>query len=214
MMIYIVAGGPVHRLPDLSQVKQENTVWVGVDRGVWTLLENGITPSCAFGDFDSITRTEKETIEARGITTFVYPDEKNETDLELALNWAFGQTPQEIILLGATGGRLDHELVNVQLLLKGLENGIKMSIVDSQNKIELFAPGDYIIEGDEYFRYISFLAFTNIVEGITLSGFKYPLENATLKKGSTLCISNELVKKNGTYSFSSGILMMIKSRDS
>ena len=73
--------------------------------------------------------------------------------------------------------------------------------------------GTHIIEENKDFPYVSFVPVTEIEEGITLLGFKYPLINKTIEWGSTLCISNELVKEKGTFSFTSGILMVIRSTD-
>ena len=67
--------------------------------------------------------------------TYIVPREKDQTDLEIAINWALGQKPALIRIFGATGGRLDHGLANIQMLLKGLEVEIEMCIVDNKNEI-------------------------------------------------------------------------------
>ncbi|MFC7372127.1 thiamine diphosphokinase [Fictibacillus iocasae] len=211
--IIIAAGGPPHYWPEIDH--SEKAVYVGADRGVYHLLETGIIPHYAFGDFDSVTEEEKRKIQQADMMMVEYEKEKNATDLELALDWAVSQRPSSIELIGATGGRLDHALVNIQLMLKGLKNGVKTVMKDVQNEMELFLPGTYEITTSELgeANYISFLAFSSEVKGITLKGFKYPLEMADLHIGSSLCISNELADKSGTYSFTSGILLMVKSRD-
>ncbi|MEC0302968.1 thiamine diphosphokinase, partial [Terribacillus saccharophilus] len=82
-----------------------------------------------------------------------------------------------------------------------------------QNNIRLHRPGTYRVEQDDTYRYISFLSFSEQVNGLTLTGFKYPLTDASIHWGETLSISNELVAQSGTYSFASGIVIMIKSKD-
>ncbi|WP_328286278.1 hypothetical protein [Peribacillus psychrosaccharolyticus] len=62
-------------------------------------------------------------------------------------------------------------------------------------------------------KYISLLPVMGNAEGISLDGFKYPLQNSYLPMGSTLCISNELISEIGNYSFTSGILLVIRSSD-
>jgi thiamine pyrophosphokinase len=215
MKIRIVAGGPAFLIPDLNSYDSgSDTIWVGVDRGTFVLLEAGIHPKHAFGDFDSVSDVEKEAIIRSGIHLNVYLAEKDQTDMEIAFLWAMDQNPEELLLFGATGGRLDHELLNLQLLFNSLEKkGTSVKVVDSHNEISLYAPGTYRITQDERYFYVSFIAYKEEVSGITLKGFKYPLQNAALQMGSSLCISNELVNKNGTYSFESGIIMMVKSRD-
>lgn len=212
MKIIIVAGGPVENQPDFSMIKKPDGVWVGVDRGVYHLLQKGIVPDLAFGDFDSMKAEEKEWISSFPIRTMEFDSEKDKTDLELALDWAIEESPEKIMLIGATGGRLDHELANIQLMLLGLEAEVEIEIWDRQNKIQLKKPGNYQVHRDDY-HYVSFLPMNGPVSGLTLTGFKYPLHQQFLAMGSTLCISNELVNKIGTYSFSNGILMLIKSHD-
>ena len=64
-----------------------------------------------------------------------------------------------------------------------------------------------------HFKYISFIPISTEVKGITLEGFKYPLTGCQIGLGSTRCISNELITDCGTFSFSEGILMIIRSTD-
>jgi thiamine pyrophosphokinase len=211
--IVIAAGGPEEYWPDLDP--SEEITFAGADRGVFSLLKRGISPDYAFGDFDSVSEEEKAVFMHGKTIIFEYENEKDETDLELALDWAVSQKPFSIEIIGATGGRLDHALVNVQMLLRGAEKGVKTVLKDRQNEIELFLPGTYSLEKEEMrgANYVSFLSFSGKVEGLTLDGFKYKLFSADLHAGSSRCISNELVEKSGTYSFTAGILMMVKSRD-
>ncbi|MCF6137062.1 thiamine diphosphokinase [Pseudalkalibacillus berkeleyi] len=210
--ICLVAGGPRHLLPDtLEQGDDRN--YVGVDEGVIYLLNRGITPSAAFGDFDSISKQDLNMLSSKNIDIHSFESEKDMTDLELAIHWALDQNPSEILLFGGTGGRLDHELINIQLLKLGLDRNVEMKIVDRNNQIFLKKPGAYTVAENQQYPYLSFLPTTQVVNGITLTGFKYPLTNTTLHWGSTLCISNELVTKKGTYSFDDGIIMVVRSKD-
>ncbi|MGE6378183.1 thiamine diphosphokinase [Peribacillus muralis] len=217
MIISIMAGGPESLWPDLERYREMTDLWVGVDRGVWALLNNGIKPKCGFGDFDSVSKEEYKVIAQRLQQVNLYSSEKDETDLEIAFKWALDQKPREIHILGATGGRMDHFLGNIQLLQKEsiLPNHADMDIyiVDRQNIFIVKTAGSYEVTALEDKKYISFLPVTSEVTGITLKGFKYPLSDRCLELGSTLCISNELISDSGNVSFKEGILMMIRSRD-
>ncbi|WP_028398970.1 thiamine diphosphokinase [Ectobacillus panaciterrae] len=212
MIIHILAGGPTDHHPDLALYEKEEVVWAAVDRGVYHLLQKGIGPYAAFGDYDSVTDDELQWMKQQTNLQIV-PKEKNETDLELAINWAVSQNPKCIRIFGATGGRLDHALANVQMLVKGLQKPIDMQLIDHKNEITLKRAGTYSIAKSDAFPYVSFLPLTETVTGITLNGFKYPLLKKTIEWGSTLCISNELVEEKGTFSFATGILMVIRSTD-
>ncbi|PGO27809.1 thiamine diphosphokinase [Bacillus cereus] len=213
MIVHILAGGPVEYCADFSRYKNEEVVWAAVDRGVYRLLKSGITPTVAFGDYDSVTEDELAWMRQQTNELHIVPREKDQTDLEIAISWALEQKPKLIRIFGATGGRLDHGLANIQMLLKGLAAEIEMCIVDNKNEITVKKVGTHIIEENENFPYVSFVPVTETVEGITLRGFKYSLTNKTIEWGSTLCISNELIVEKGNFSFTSGILMMIRSTD-
>lgn len=215
MIINILAGGPVDHLPDLSQYHTKDTIWVGVDKGVYTLLSNGIEPDIAFGDFDSVTKEEYEFIQSKVQSVNIFKPEKDEPDMELALIWALEQKPEKIRLFGATGGRLDHFFANVQLLLKSVvQRGVcPIEVIDKQNLIFAKGPGTHHLKKNNQKKYVSFIPISSDVKGLTLSGFKYPLKDRHIPLPSTLCISNELIDDYGTFSFTEGILLVIRSSD-
>lgn len=213
MRIAILSGGPEYHLPNIFDPLFEDVNWVGVDRGTLTLLENGITPIQAFGDFDSITALEFERIQNAAIPLSTYQPEKDATDLELALTWALEQSPEVCYLVGATGGRLDHALMNIQLLVRGIELSTKIYLVDNQNIVTLLPPGTYNIGKRPDFNYISFIAYSPMVLGLSLTGFKYPLHDHCLQWGSSLCVSNEFEETEGKIGFDQGLLLVIHSRD-
>jgi len=211
MKIHILAGGPDEHMPPLHQ--SNDVKWVGVDRGVFLLLQQDILPVKAFGDFDSITNAQLKLVREALQDVELYPAEKDATDLELAFEWAIGQKPDSICIFGATGGRLDHMFGSIQLLYKGLKKKANVQMIDNQNVIQLFEPGTYHVDRLKEFHYISFVPFAGGVKELTLEGFKYPLNKHEVELGSTLCISNELIQQRGTFSFTKGILMMVRSND-
>ncbi|MFP5111235.1 thiamine diphosphokinase [Bacillaceae bacterium C204] len=215
MIINILGGGPEDLLPNLTEYLAKDEIWVGVDRGVYHLLKRNITPAIAFGDFDSVSSEELKFIEDNVTELKKYQPEKDETDMELALNWALNQHPSIIRIFGATGGRLDHLFANVHLLLNPFKekNEVDVFLIDRSNIIFIKEAGSYTIEKMNTKKYISFVPLTLNIRNLTLKGFKFPLENRHISIGSTLCISNELISDYGTFSFSEGILIVIRSHD-
>lgn len=214
LIIHILAGGPVDLLPEL-EAGGEGEIWAGVDRGVFTLISKGIVPQAAFGDFDSVSLEEMEIIKKSVKEIKLFNPEKDETDMELAIIWALKQEPEAIKIYGGTGGRLDHFFANVQLLigphLKGESTHIEL--IDSRNIIYVKGPGAYSVLPMENMKYVSFVPVTSHIKDLTLKGFKYPLKDKFVPLGSTLCISNELNDDYGTFSFTEGIIMVIRSHD-
>ncbi|RYG73912.1 thiamine diphosphokinase [Lentibacillus lipolyticus] len=211
--VAIVGNGPSDLIPDLRSFTEPVDTWIGADRGALTLAENGIRPDYAVGDFDSITSEEKAFVQGQADLFRMYPSEKDKTDLEIALDQAYALNPEMIYLFGVTGGRLDHELINVQLLFQMMDRGIQGVIMDWQNRLEIMSPGRYEVYHDNRYPSISFVPFSDRVEGLTLDGFYYPLTEASVAWGSTLCISNKLISNYGTFSHHKGILLLIKSND-
>ncbi|MBB6452968.1 thiamine pyrophosphokinase [Salirhabdus euzebyi] len=212
-IVGVVGGGPAQDLPDLKEYDSDSVFWIGADRGNLTLLEHNIIPQIGVGDFDSINADEMLTIDQCSIKIETYSTQKDETDLELAIQKAIEINPDIIYLFGVTGGRLDHELINIHMLYRIEKAGIKGVLINKSNWIELKLPGMHKIEYEPKFKYISFIPQSLSVLDLTLEGFIYPLKDKEVQFGSTLCISNQLNGKIGTFSFTSGILIVVKSRD-
>lgn len=211
--IALVAGGPRENLANLTKYHTDEMIWVGIDRGSSYLLDLNLPLHYAFGDFDSISEKEHENLKTKIPDLNTLPSEKDKTDTEIALDWAISQKPDKIFIFGATGGRLDHMLGNIYLLTKSTSTLSKIDLIDQQNRITLYTPGTYTVKRQMEWNYISFIAISPDIHGLTLEGFKYPLKNCHIRLGSTLCISNELIGDVGTFSFQDGILLMIRSRD-
>src|SRR5699024_3610345 len=147
-------------LKDLLNIKI-NEHWIGVDRGALLLIEAGITPQFAVGDFDSITSEAKTYIEKR-ININPYDSEKDDTDLALGIDQAVASGYKEICVYGATGGRLDHFMGALQILEKPeyTEMNIVIKLIDASNEIQFLKTGLYTILRNEDYRYISFIPVT------------------------------------------------------
>jgi thiamine pyrophosphokinase len=208
----IVGNGPAYLIPDLFLYHEKIDIWIGADKGALSILAQKIDLDFAIGDFDSVTPDELAAIKKLAKRFEQYEIEKDFTDLELAIQKAISLKPSNIYFFGVTGGRLDHTLVNIQLLEQVLINNIVGIIIDCNNQLEVHYPGSYTIENDDNFPTVSFIPITKEVKGLTLTGFYYPLINATINMGSTLSISNKLISNNGTFSFEEGIVLVVRSR--
>lgn len=211
----VCAGGPKEEIVDLTSYQQEDTVFIGADKGALHLLMEGIVPLEAVGDFDSVSLEEYETIRSAVGTVDQFYAEKDETDTELAVERALSYQPDQIILTGVTGGRLDHMMSALQLLYRlQMENPqVTFKICNRLNEMTIFQPGKYTIHRKGGLPFISFFAFEGTVTGLTLQGFKYDTLNETLKLGMTKFTSNELIESVSTISFLEGICLMVRSSD-
>lgn len=212
MIVVITAGGPADELPDLSLY--EGALHIGVDAGVMTLLERGIEPAEAVGDFDSVTDSEYEKIRLAFPELERSPSEKDESDTEIALKKAMDYNPETVIVAGVTGGRLDHYLAALQIVFAYQKNYplVDFRVLNKQNRIRFMKPGTYQMKAENDFTYISFYPFSEEVSGFTIEGFKYPVKDEQISFGSTRFTSNELAG-DGTVSFTKGDLIVIESSD-
>ncbi len=191
---------------------QENHFFIGADSGACFLIENGVNPDIAIGDFDSVTDKQRILIKNNS-KHFIScdPIDKDYTDSEMAFRLALDMKPKSILMIGAVGTRFDHSLANIQMLVLAAENNVQASIIDRTNKISI-CNGRLEVHKQNY-PYISLLPLSNQVSGITLSGFQYPLTDATLKIGQSLGVSNVLLDKTGIVQHTTGHLLVIQSAD-
>ena len=211
----IITGGPIDLGFARSYLSEERFERViAVDRGLAAAGALGVTPDVIVGDFDSVDPAVlAEFRRKEHIVWEVHQPEKDDTDTELAIKRALAMGATHVVLLGATGGRLDHLLGNIHLLYPCLQRGVEACILDPGNRL-------YLIDGERHFKrrevwgtYVSFLPLTEEVRGITLRGFKYPLTDKDIAIGTSLCISNELAEEEAAITFREGALIVVESRD-
>ena len=195
-----------------------------VDKGLEYADSLSIVPDYIIGDFDTIDNevlmkyenaASSGSINSRIIR---HPVMKAQTDTELAVNMAKEENAEAIIILGATGSRLDHVLCNIGMLMCAGKAGIKCTIVDENNRIHLLSSEydmkDIVVSRREQFgTYFSLVPVTEEVSGVTISGALYPLDNASVIQGTGLTISNEINEKAARIHIEEGAALIIESKD-
>lgn len=172
---------------------------IAADAGYQGAAALGIAPSLLLGDYDSAPPPENAQI---------LPREKDDTDTYYAAKQALRLGARRVTILGGLGGRLSHTLANMQTLLFLETNGVHARLADETTQVRAFLPGEYTLAGEPEV-YVSLLPAGERVTGITLSGFAYPLQNATLTHTFPLGVSNEFCEKTATLRFETGALYMI-----
>lgn len=186
---------------------------IGIDRGLEFCYKYNIVPNYILGDFDSISPKILSFYEGGEIPVKRFQPEKDATDTRIGLELAMKLGSQKIFLLGATGGRLDHYMANVKSLLIPMEQGVQAWILDSQNAITVLDQGTKLKKDRQFGKYVSFFTMGDRVEGVTLTGFKYPLKDHTLVNSDEIGVSNEIQEDSAEITFRSGVVLMIMSKD-
>ena len=207
--ISIVAGGRL--FTDFLKAIGTSDYTIGVDRGAYWLITNGVIPNIAIGDFDSVTFRQMKMIKNQSKRMDIYPKKKNKTDMELAIEHAIGLHPNEVMIYGAAGDRLDHTMGNIHLLEQLDEKSIAGAIRDESNEI-LIVSSRLKVKKDVRFPYISILSVTDAVK-VTLAGFAYDLSHTIIHRRQTIGISNEIRGDEATIEIHNGKALVIRSRD-
>jgi thiamine pyrophosphokinase len=209
--VFIVSDGTINDPEFLRDkvVEAENPVIICADGAARYLRVLDIVPAFIIGDMDSIDADTLEYFYQKGSTVLRHPGEKDETDTQLALEYAIKLQPHDIFIFGALGGRIDHTLANISLLTMADRAGIQARIIDET--CELFIISRIAtIEGKKG-QTVSLLPLSSEVTGITLEGFEYPLSDGTMKLGRPYGISNRLMSEKGMISIQSGYLLVIRN---
>lgn len=218
--IVVLTGGTV----DLSWLKsagpssyfqQKEVRVMAADKGLLYAKEAGLSVDYILGDFDSLPDGILEEYKGCGAKIRVYPPEKDYTDTHLALLWAIEEGAEKVTIIGGMGTRFDHSFANIGLLAMLLEHGIQGEIIDPYNRIFMMDQkhsGTVRLKREEK-TYVSLISYTEKVTGVTLQGFKYPLQQETLTIGISRGISNELIEEEGTIQMEEGILLVSISKD-
>lgn len=212
--ILIITGGHIDEIFVKAHLEKVSYQMIIVaDHGLVIADHLNLTMDYILGDFDSVPEIVLKKYREKSIPIKTFPREKDKTDTQIAIELALKQNPSHIDLIGATGSRMDHTLGNVHLLMLALDRNVNACILDSNNKIYL-KKNNFAIKKDEQFgQYVSFLAFSWTVSGLTLKGFKYPLNNITLSAGTSMGVSNEILDEEAYIEVEEGILVVVESKD-
>ena len=189
----------------LKPLQDVKPMVICADGGVNRAREAGFTPVFYIGDCDSGG-------EAGRLEAVVLPTQKDLTDMQAACLAAVDRGARRLILTACTGVRQDHHLANLQLLETLQAMGMDAVILDPWNEIRFITPGRYQVARGDY-RYFSLIPVTPTLEGLSITGAKYPLHRATARRGDSLTVSNEVTDAFAEVTLWSGSAWLIRSTD-
>ncbi len=202
-------------LPDLEAARslvRPGDALIAADGGTRHCLALGLMPDIILGDFDSIPPDVRDSCAGAGVRILQYPRDKNETDLELALDFAVGQEYSQIIILAALGGRLDHTLGNLSLLTNLQLVPIDVRFDDGVEEA-FFVRGQARIQGKSG-DLVSLIPWGMDVYGVHTLDLRWPLNGDILRACQTRGISNELLGETAAVRIESGLLLVVHHRQS
>lgn len=214
-VVNIMLGGPTSLIPhdDINQHRYE--AWIGVDHGTVYLLDQDIVPVIAVGDYDSLVAAERQQIEKQIKDIRYAQAEKDFTDSQMAVLTAFADLKAtQVNIFGATGGRIDHELVNLFMMTDPrFQDWLQqVTIIDCFNQITFYPSGNYQLPYQTGYQYLAFANLTP-VKNLTLRQVKYELTDFSADNPVSWS-SNEFLKDQpARFNFTAGIVAVILSHD-
>jgi thiamine pyrophosphokinase len=205
--VVVVAHGVLSHAHRLRPILATADRIIAADGGANWLHDQGLMPHLLVGDLDSVQLEVLAMLASAGCEIERHPSAKDETDLELALLRAAVERPRRITVLGALGGRIDHELANILLLAMPELEGIETVLYDGLSSLFLCRrcctvagePGDTL----------SLLPLGGDAQGIVTQGLAYPLRGETLRFGPARGMSNVLTEARATIRLEAGLLLVI-----
>jgi len=208
--IVIFANGELPNMEKARALVKADDYIICADGGTHHALALGITPHLLIGDMDSVTKDEVQRLKKADIPIELYPRDKNETDLELALNHALERKPTSMLIIAALGNRLDQTLGNISLLSDSRLATLDCRLDDGTEEV-LFCRNSCRVEGRRG-DVVSLIPWNGAVEGIRTNGLRWPLNNETLYLDKTRGISNEMLEAVAEVSIEVGLLLIIHRR--
>jgi thiamine pyrophosphokinase len=205
--VVLVLNGILHPDPRLLSILDRAEYLIAADGGANWLAAQDHVPDLLVGDMDSVEPEVLDRLRAQGCRIEQHPAQKDETDAELALQAAIALSPQEITVLGALGGRIDHTLGNLALLaMPGLDgiatyiwDGVSVTWLVTESTEIWGAPGDTV----------SLIPWGGDAVGIVTEGLAYPLQGETLGMGPSRGISNVLAEVPARVTVQAGRLLVV-----
>lgn len=179
---------------------------IGVDYGAYVCYRHKQNMVAAIGDFDSIDVSFYETLRSTSCRLISLPVNKNETDTEVAVTYAMNQGYTEIIVYGAFGGRIDHEMANLYLLMN---RRLPITLMNETNRIRILNPGKYIIKKE--YEFLSFFALED--SSLSERGVRFPIEQHHITVKDIYTVSNEILHDSAEIEVHDGCVMMIESNE-
>lgn len=207
MKAIIFCSGVINDYDFLKDKCFDNCLIMSADGGIKHLNALDIVPDVVIADFDSSENCYQD-----GVEVIKHPTRKDFTDTHLCIDYAIEKGCDEIVLYGATGGRLDHEFSHYCLMAYGLSKGVKIMLCDECNDIWMEKSSFTINRGKR--KYVSFFPYGSDIERFTVRGLKYEAENMYLSCSNVQASSNEFINNDiAEISFDKGILIVMLCDD-
>jgi thiamine pyrophosphokinase len=205
----IIANGAFNKTDSILSALKEEDLIIAADGGAHHCVAAGLWPNVVVGDMDSITTSLIKELREHETQLILYPQNKDQTDLELALSLAAEKGYREVLLLGMFGGRLDQSLANILLLTRDEWQDLRLIISAEPDTAYLMRDQDEISLLGHPGDIVSLIPLSSLVEDVSTQGLRWSLDHADLNLGNTLSVSNEMLDTAAHVQVGAGIILLI-----
>ncbi len=202
----IIGSAPVEHVEVLKEYLREGDTILCADGGLDTAARLGVIPHLVAGDFDSCIGRPPE--EAQVIRL---PVCKDDTDLMFCVKEGLRRGFDDFLILGATGGRLDHTYGNFGVLLYLANRGAKNLLADSQNQAFVAVSGMWKVKADKGTA-VSVFPYGCAWCCVSYQGLAYPLDHGILSAEEPIGVSNQVIHDTAVITVHQGPVLVILSR--
>ena len=214
-VVVLVNGAPMPAslLDDVADAIDASTLSVAADGGLSHADRAGRGVDVVIGDLDSVEPDMLERARTSGSEVIVHPTDKDATDLDLALElvarrWD-GTRPARVLVVGGHGGRTDHLLGNLLLIASERHRELRITMWSGVEVVTVVRETAHLTRHSG--TVVSLLAANGPASGVTTSGLRFPLDDATLEPGASIGLSNELTGERAEVHVRTGALIAIQS---
>lgn len=214
----IFINGDLPNLDATRKIIRPDDFIIAADGGTRHALALGLIPSVVIGDLDSLDSVNRRVLEENRAEIIEYPQDKDETDLELAFNYAVDAGYEQIRLIAALGGRLDQTLGNLSLLTDESLSALDVRADDgveemffARNQAQTCTEPSRSIHG-RIGEIISLIPWGSDVKVACTKGLRWSLQHETLYAHKTRGISNEMIAEDAQIQIESGLLLVIHTK--
>ena len=199
----VIGGAVIGNYERIRKYLQDGDYYIYCDGGLAHRNGLGVPPDLIVGDFDSHENPRSS------VETIVLPREKDDTDTMYAVKEGLRRGYEDFLLIGAAGGRMDHTLSNIYILLMLADCGKKALLADDYSEMEIVM--DRWVSIPDSFPWFSLLNISGTARDITIEGAKYPLRQAAIDCVYQYGISNEaLPGQTARVRVGEGCLLLIR----
>ncbi len=205
----IFGGGGAARVP---VVVPDDALVVAADVGLAEANRQGVRVDLLVGDLDSVSAADLDAFERSGGTVRRHPEDKDETDLDLAIGEAIAAGATRVVVVAGDAGRLDHLIGNVLVLASPRYAAVEVDAVLGAARVHVVRDRRRELHGTPG-ELVSLFAIGGPARGVRTEGLRWALDDAVLEAGSSRGTSNRFLGERAVIEVADGAVLAVRPGD-